>query len=110
MTGPAAAASLTRRSALLGAAAATSGALLMAGSGAQAQAQRPSELRIGITTFLSGPASVFGVPARQAAELLFEEINRSGGIGGVPVRAFYVDEAPGTDHLVGEFRRCAQRQ
>lgn len=30
-----------------------------------------------------GPASVFGVPAKHAAELLFEEFNVAGGIGGV---------------------------
>ena len=92
---------VSRRAAVLGAAA--SGALLWAGEGARAQAQKPSELRIGITTFLSGPASVFGVPSRQAAELLIEQINRAGGIGGVPVRAFFVDEGPGEAdaHQVG---------
>lgn len=99
---------VTRRAAMLGAAA-TSGALLFAGGNARAQA-KPTELRVGITTFLSGPASVFGVPARQAAELLFEEINKAGGIGGIPVRAFFVDEAPGTDHLVGEYRRLVQNE
>jgi branched-chain amino acid transport system substrate-binding protein len=96
---------MTRR-ALMGA---TAGTLLMAGSDAGAQ-QKPSELRIGITTFLSGAASVFGVPAKQMAELLFEQINASGGIGGVPVRAYFVDEAPGTDHLVGEYRRLVQNE
>jgi branched-chain amino acid transport system substrate-binding protein len=99
---------VSRRAAMLGAA--SSGALLWAGEGARAQAQKPSELRIGITTFLSGPASVFGVPSRQAAELLIEQINRSGGIGGVPLRAFFVDEAPGADHLVGEYRRLVQNE
>ncbi|MBV1799975.1 ABC transporter substrate-binding protein [Siccirubricoccus sp. G192] len=89
--------------------AATAGSLLFAGGKAGAQ-QRPAELKIGITTFLSGPASVFGVPARQAAEMLFEEINKAGGIGGVPVRAFFVDEGPGTDHLVGEYRRLVQNE
>jgi branched-chain amino acid transport system substrate-binding protein len=102
---------LTRRKALAAAAAgAVSGTLLWPGGNAQAQAQKPAELKIGITTFLSGPASVFGVPSRQAAEMLFEEINQQGGIGGVPVRAFFVDEAPGTDHLVGEFRRLVQNE
>ncbi len=100
--------SISRRSALLGAA---SGSLLMAGGGrADAQAQRPSELKIGITTFLSGPASVFGVPGKQAAEMLFDEINQAGGIQGVPVRPFFVDEAPGVDHLVGEYRRLVQNE
>ena len=52
---------VSRRAAMLGAAA--SGALLWAGGeGALAQAGKPSELKVGITTFLSGPASVFGVP------------------------------------------------
>jgi branched-chain amino acid transport system substrate-binding protein len=99
---------VSRRAALLGAAA-TSGSLLFAGGQAGAQ-QKPAELRVGITTFLSGPASVFGVPARQAADLLFEEINKAGGIAGIPVRAFYVDEGPGTDHLVGEYRRLVQNE
>jgi branched-chain amino acid transport system substrate-binding protein len=99
---------VSRRAVMLGAAA-TSGSLLFAGGHAGAQ-QKPSELRVGITTFLSGPASVFGVPARQAADLLFEEINRAGGIGGIPVRPFYVDEGPGTDHLVGEYRRLVQNE
>jgi len=100
---------VSRRAAMLGAAA--SGALLWAGGeGALAQAGKPSELKIGITTFLSGPASVFGVPSRQAAELLVEQINRAGGIGGVPLRAYFVDEAPGADHLLGEYRRLVQNE
>lgn len=97
----------TRREALL--TAGFGGVLLPATLSAQ-PVQRPSELRIGITTFLSGPASVFGVPSRRAAELLIEEVNAAGGIGGVPVRAYFVDEAPGTDHLVGEFRRLVQSE
>src|SRR4051812_24351050 len=99
---------VSRRAAMLGAAA-TSGSLLLAGGNAGAQT-KPTELRVGITTFLSGAASVFGVPAKQTAEMLFEEINKAGGIGGVPVKAFFVDEAPGTDHLVGEYRRLVQNE
>ncbi|MDO9707298.1 ABC transporter substrate-binding protein [Paracraurococcus lichenis] len=99
---------ITRREALLGAAA-TAGSLLFAGGNAGAQS-KPTELKIGITTFLSGAASVFGVPARQAAELIFEDINKAGGIAGLPVRAYFVDEAPGTDHLVGEYRRLVQNE
>lgn len=101
--------SLSRRSLIAGAAA-VPGTLLMAGNQVFAQGQKPAELKIGITTFLSGPASVFGVPSRQAAEMLAEEVNRAGGIGGVPVRLYFVDEAPGTDHLVGEYRRLVQNE
>jgi len=100
-------ASFSRREALL--TAGFGGVLLPSTLSAQ-PVQRPAELRIGVTTFLSGPASVFGVPSRRAAELMFEEINAAGGIGGIPVRAFFVDEAPGTDHLVGEFRRLVQSE
>lgn len=99
---------LTRRQALLSAG--FGSVLLPASLSAQAPAQRPSELKIGITTFLSGPASVFGVPGRNAAEMLADEINREGGIGGVPVRLFFVDEAPGIEHLLGEFRRLVQNE
>lgn len=101
---------LSRRDLLSGAAGLTVGGLLMAGSDADAQPQRPAELKIGITTFLSGPASVFGVPGRQAAEMMVDEFNQQGGIGGVKVRALFVDEAPGTEHLVGEFRRLVQSE
>jgi branched-chain amino acid transport system substrate-binding protein len=98
---------ITRRDAILGTG--LGGLMLPRVLNAQ-PAQRPTELRIGITTFLSGPASVFGVPGRQAAEMLIEEINRAGGIGGVPIRPFFVDEGPGIEHLLGEFRRLVQNE
>lgn len=84
-------------------------ALALAAIPAFAQ-QKPAEIRIGIATFLSGPASVFGVPGRNAAEMLIDRVNKAGGISGVPLRAIYVDEAPGVDHLVGEFRRLVQNE
>ena len=40
-------------------------------------AQAADEIKIGVVTFLSGPAaSPFGVPARNAAELLIEQFNK----------------------------------
>jgi len=93
---------ITRRDAVLGTA--FGGVLLPSALRAQAR-PKPTELKVGITTSLSGPASVFGVPGRQAAEMLIGQINASGGIGGVPVRPFFVDEGPGVEHLLGEFRR-----
>jgi hypothetical protein len=53
-------------------------------TGALAQS-KPAELKVGITTFLSGPASVFGVPAKAAAELYIEQLNAAGGINGVKI-------------------------
>jgi branched-chain amino acid transport system substrate-binding protein len=75
----------------------------------QAWAQdKPAELKIGITTFTSGMASVFGVPARAAAEMLAENINKAGGIQGVPVKLFFVDEGAGAEALTTEYRRLVQ--
>lgn len=82
------------------------GALMFA-AGAQAQ-DKPAELRIGISTFLSGSASVFGEPAKQAADMFVEEINKSGGILGVPVKVTYIDEGAGTEQLTTEYKRLAQ--
>jgi branched-chain amino acid transport system substrate-binding protein len=71
---------------------------------------KPAELKIGISTFTSGAASVFGVPAKAAAELLIDEMNAAGGIGGVKVSATYIDEGIGGDKLLSEYRRLVQEQ
>lgn len=77
----------------------------------QARAQgKPSEIKVGMATFLSGGASVFGVPGRNAAELFVDRLNKAGGIGGVPVRLIVIDEGPGVDHVVGEIRRLVQNE
>jgi branched-chain amino acid transport system substrate-binding protein len=99
---------ITRRAALA-AAGATIAAPTILPRNAIAQ-QKPNELRLGISTFLSGPASVFGVPGRNAADLLIEQFNAAGGIGGVPLRSVVIDEAPGVDFLLGECRRLAQNE
>lgn len=74
----------------------------------------PKALKIGIVSFLSGPAAApFGIPARNAAELLIEKLNEGSlpapydrvGIAGVPITAVYVDEAGGADTQVAELRR-----
>jgi branched-chain amino acid transport system substrate-binding protein len=71
-------------------------------------AEKPDEIVIGITTFSSGPASVFGEPANAAAEMLIEDLNEHGGIGGVPVRTIFIDEGAGSEHVVSEYRRVVQ--
>jgi branched-chain amino acid transport system substrate-binding protein len=65
----------------------------------------PSEIKIGITTFTSGPASVFGVPARDAALMLVEQLNERDGILGVPVSVSFIDEGAGMETLTSEYRR-----
>jgi branched-chain amino acid transport system substrate-binding protein len=71
---------------------------------------KPAELKIGITTFTSGAASVFGVPAKAAAELLIDEMNAAGGIGGLKVVPTWIDEGTGGDKMLSEYRRLVQEQ
>jgi branched-chain amino acid transport system substrate-binding protein len=75
-------------------------------------------VRVGIVTFLSGPAAgPFGVPARNAAELMAEMINAGSvpapyatkGLGGNPIELVIIDEAGGPQKQVAEFRNLAQR-
>ena len=82
-----------------------------------ASAQAP--LRIGIITFLSGPAAgPFGVPAKNASDLLVETLNKGGqipgyekkGFGGRPLEVVYVDEAGGPTKVVTEYRNLVARQ
>ncbi len=92
-------------------------AALLAG-GAPASAQ-DAALKVGIVVFLSGPAAgPFGVPARNAAELLIEHINagtlpapyNSAGVAGQKLQPVYIDEAGGTTTQVTELRNLVQRE
>lgn len=74
------------------------------------QGSKPEELKIGITTFTSGPASVFGVPAKAAAELWIEQFNAAGGLNGVKLSPVFIDEGLGSDKLLSEYRRLVQEQ
>ena len=87
------------------------GAGMLALSANLALAQdKPAELRIGITTFLSGAASVFCVPGKAAADLLIEDMNAAGGIGGAKIVPSYIDEGVGGDKMLSEYRRLVQEQ
>ena len=83
---------------------------LAMGSGAALAQDKPAELKIGISTFTSGAASVFGVPAKAAAELLIEDMNKAGGIAGVKITPIFIDEGIGGDKLLSEYRRLVQEQ
>jgi branched-chain amino acid transport system substrate-binding protein len=69
--------------------------------------EKPATLGLGIFTFTSGPAAAYGMPGKNGADLMIEEINAKGGIGGVPVSAAYVDEAQGAQGIIAEYRRLA---
>ena len=85
--------------------ASTASFFVLAASSAAFAADKPEAVRIGITAFLSGPASVFGEPAKAAAEILIEDLNEADGIGGVPLEVFWVDEGAGGEALLAEYRR-----
>jgi len=89
---------------------------------APVNAQQPAApapaIKIGIVSFLSGPAAgPFGVPGRNAAEIVIEAINAGSipapynkpGLGGAKAEAKYVDEAGSTANQVTEFRNLVQR-
>ncbi len=76
--------------------------------GAFAQ-DKPDSLKVGMTTFLTGPASVFGVPARDAMDIMVQNLNDEGGINGVPVEVSYIDEGAGAEALTSEFRRAVEQ-
>lgn len=82
-------------------------ATLLAGAVPALAQDKPESLDIGIFTFLSGPAAAYGTPGRQGAEVMIEQINAAGGIGGVPVKATYVDEAQGAEGVISEYRRLS---
>ena len=81
-------------------------------------AQDATPVKIGIVTFLSGPAAgPFGVPARNAAEITVELLNAGKwpapytekGLGGAPIQITLVDEAGSTTTQVTEYRNLVQR-
>src|SRR5581483_12342552 len=83
---------------------------------AQAQAPAapaPATVKLGIVSFLTGPAAApFGIPGRNAAEVLIEALNsgkapapyNTPGLGGAKIEAKYVDEAGSTANQVTEYR------
>ena len=87
-----------------------------------AQAQQPAatqaSVKLGIVSFLSGPAaSPFGIPGRNGAEILIEALNAGSapapyntvGLGGAKIEAKYVDETGSTAQVVTEYRNLVQR-
>ncbi len=77
-------------------------------TGATAQAEeKPSVLGIGVFSFTSGATAAYGLPGRNAAELMVEQINAAGGINGVPLQPTFVDEAQGTEGVITEFRKLS---
>jgi branched-chain amino acid transport system substrate-binding protein len=85
---------------------------------AQTPAPAAAPVKLGIVTFLTGPAATpFGIPSRNAAEVVIETLNsgkgpapfNKPGFGGAKLEAKYVDEAGTVQNVVTEFRNLVQR-
>jgi branched-chain amino acid transport system substrate-binding protein len=81
-------------------------------------APTPAPIKLGIVSFLSGPAaSPFGIPGRNGAEIVIESLNagtapapyNKAGFGGAKIEAKYVDEAGSAANVVTDFRNLVQR-
>jgi len=93
--------------------------LVMAAAAAVAPLAGAQNVKIGIVTFLSGPAAApFGVPAKNAAEFVVKQLNAGSapapydkkGFGGATIETVIIDEAGSTTTQVTEFRNLVQRQ
>ena len=97
--------------------------LAVATAAVAAQAQQPAApaaapVKLGIVSFLTGPAAApFGIPGRNGAEIVIEALNsgkapapfNTVGFGGSKVEAKYIDEAGSAANTVTEFRNLVQR-
>jgi len=69
--------------------------------------EKPEAINLNIFTFTSGPAGAYGMPGKNAADIIIKQLNDQGGIAGVPIKQRYIDEAQGTDGVISEYRRVA---
>ena len=89
------------------------------GAGFSSDAVAQEKLKVGVVAFYTGAAAgPFGIPARNAAELVIESVNggtlpapyNTKGAGGLEIDPVYVDESGGTTKQVTEYRNMVQRQ
>jgi len=114
---------MNRRSCIADGRALALASVLTLASALSGQAQQPAApasppIKLGIVSFLTGPAaSPFGIPGRNGAEIVIEALNagtlpppyNTVGFGGTKIEAKYVDEAGSTANVVTEFRNLVQR-
>jgi branched-chain amino acid transport system substrate-binding protein len=70
-------------------------------------ATKPAALKVAIVTFFSSSGAVVGGPTADAAKLTIDEINKAGGIDGVPMQTQFIDESGGPTKNVAELRSVA---
>src|SRR3981189_3279378 len=83
-----------------------------------APASAQETFKLGIVTFLSGPAAdSFGVPARNGAQYVIDQLNKGSapapyekvGFGGLKIEPVIIDENGGATKQVQELRNLYQR-
>jgi branched-chain amino acid transport system substrate-binding protein len=93
-----------------------SAALLLSTSALTSQAADDKKVKVGFVMFLSGAAAgPFGIPARNAAELMVDAINggtlpapyNNAGLAGAKIDPVYVDEA--SKQKVADYTKLVQR-
>jgi branched-chain amino acid transport system substrate-binding protein len=92
--------------------------LAIAAAVAQTAAPPAAPVKLGIVSFLTGPAAApFGIPGRNGAEIMIEAMNTGSvpapfnkvGFGGSKIEAKYIDETGSAANVVTEFRNLVQR-
>jgi branched-chain amino acid transport system substrate-binding protein len=83
-----------------------------------ASASAQETFKLGIVTFLSGPAAdSFGVPARNGGQFVIDQLNKGAapqpyeklGFGGMKIEPVIIDENGGATKQVQELRNLYQR-
>jgi branched-chain amino acid transport system substrate-binding protein len=68
----------------------------------QVKAQENKPIKIGLLLSLSGPAAAFGIPERDAVQVLVDDINKNGGVNGNKIElAIYDDTTNPTEAARG---------
>ncbi|MBW1646185.1 MAG: ABC transporter substrate-binding protein [Deltaproteobacteria bacterium] len=75
---------------------------------APAQAAKP--VKLGFVYIMSGPFATYGQFAKKGAQLAVDEINKSGGILGHPVEAFFEDSTGKPDVALRAIRKLVYQQ
>jgi branched-chain amino acid transport system substrate-binding protein len=92
---------------------------LLASRGATLAQDQSGKVKLSVVSFLSGPAAgPFGVPARNAAELILKALNEGSvpapygtkGFGGQEVEWKFFDEAGGPQQQVAQYRQLVERE
>ena len=88
-------------------------------TGAQAGSHAKESIKVGLVSFLSGPAAgPFGVPGKNGADLVIDAINNgtlpaphnTKGFAGAMLDPVWTDEAGGGTKQVAEYRNLVEKQ